>query len=169
VAAFTPPGLASKKKTVHASERDTPHGLLARQQYRRQLACCSLPRLKFVDESGCNIAMTRRDGRGRHGTRVHDAVPKNFGRNVTILGSLSCHGLDAVMTVDGATDTTVFQVYVTQVLAPTLAPDNVVVMDNLSAHKVTGIQEAISATGATLPYLPPYWPTFLQSKIAGRS
>jgi transposase len=72
---------------------------------------------------------------------VHDAVPKNCGRNVTILGCVSCHGLDAVMTADGATDTTVFRVYVTQVLAPTWAPDDVVVMDNLSAHKVTGLQE----------------------------
>lgn len=104
--------------------------------------------------------MTRRYGRAWHGARVHDAVPKNFGRNVTILGALSCQGLDAVMTVDGATDTTVFQAYVTQVLAPTLAPDDIVIMDNLSVHKVAGINEAIEATGATLLYLPPYSPDF---------
>lgn len=104
--------------------------------------------------------MTRRYGRARHGARVHDAVPKNFGRNVTILGALSCQGLNAVMTVDGATDTSVFQAYVTQVLAPTLAPDDIVIMDNLSAHKVAGINEAIEATGARLLYLPPYSPDF---------
>jgi len=83
-------GLRRKKKTVHASERDSPQVLLARQHYRRQLAACSCGRLKFIDESGCNIATTRRYGRARHGARVHDAVPKNFGRNVTILGAPSC-------------------------------------------------------------------------------
>lgn len=160
VAVITPLGSASKKKTVHASERDSPQVLLARQHYRRQLAACPCRRLKFIDESGCNIAMIRRYGRARHGARVHDAVPKNFGRNVTILGALSCQGLDAVMTVDGATDTTVFQAYITRVLVPTLAPDDIVIMDNLSAHKVAGINEAIEATGATLLYLPPYSPDF---------
>ena len=76
-----------EKRTVHASERDTPQILLARQQYRTQLASCACQPLKFVDESGCNIAMSRRYGRARRGTRVHNAVPKNFGSNVTILGA----------------------------------------------------------------------------------
>ena len=102
--------------------------------------------------------MTRRYGRARQGARVHDAVPKNFGRNVTILGALSCNGLDAVMTVDGATDTAVFRTYITQVLVPTLVPDDIVIMDNLSSHKVSGIEEAIKATGASLLFLPPYSP-----------
>ncbi len=114
--------------------------------------------MKFVDESGCNIAMTRRYGRARRGKRVHDAVPKNFGRNVTILGALSCDGLDAVMTVDGATDAAVFRAYVTQVLVPTLVPQDIVIMDNLSSHKVSGVEEAITATGASLLFLPPYSP-----------
>jgi transposase len=105
-----------------------------------------------------NIAMTRRYGRAAIGQRVHDAVPKNFGRNVTILGALSWHGLDAVMTVEGATDAEVFRVYVTRVLVPTLRRGDIVVMDNLSAHKVTGIEDAIAAAGATLMYLPPYSP-----------
>ncbi len=102
--------------------------------------------------------MTRRYGRARHGARVHDAVPRNYGRNVTILGALSCNGLDAVMTVDGATDTAVFRSYVTQVLVPTLVPEDIVIMDNLSAHKVDGIEKAITAAGATLLFLPPYSP-----------
>ena len=104
--------------------------------------------------------MTRRYGRARRGQRVHDAVPKNWGRNVTILGSLSCHGLEAVMTVEGATDGAVFMAYVSQVLAPTLKPGDVVVMDNLGAHKVYGIRSAIEASGATLMYLPPYSPDY---------
>ena len=104
--------------------------------------------------------MSRRYGRARRGTRVHDAVPKNFGRNVTLLGALSCTGLDAVMTVDGATDTAVFRAYVDQVLVPTLVADDIVVMDNLSVHKVSGIRESIEAAGARLVYLPPYSPDY---------
>ncbi len=104
--------------------------------------------------------MTRRRGRATPGVRVEDAVPKNFGRNVTVLGALSCHGLEAVMTVDSATDATVFRTYVNHVLIPTLRPGDVVVMDNLSAHKVAGIEQAIEGVGATLIYLPPYSPEF---------
>lgn len=104
--------------------------------------------------------MARRYGRARRGQRVHDAVPKNWGRNVTVLGALSCHGLEAVMTVEGATDAAVFRAYVSQVLAPTLEPGDVVVMDNLGAHKVDGIRNAIEARGATLMYLPPYSPDY---------
>lgn len=117
-----------------------------------------LERLRFIDESGVNIALTRRFGRARPGQRVHDAVPKNHGKNVTILGALSRQGIDAVMSIDGATDAAVFRVYVEQVLVPTLAPGDVVVMDNLGAHKVKGIREAIEAVGAALIYLPPYSP-----------
>jgi transposase len=75
---------------------------------------------------------------------------------VTILGSLSWYGLNAVMTVEGATDTAVFRAYVTEGLAPTLKPDDVVVIDNLSAHKVPGVEAAIATRGAELIYLPPY-------------
>ena len=153
-------GVAAKKKSVHASERDTPAVCQARQQYWAQLATCQFKHLKFVDEAGCNIAMTPRYGRAARGVRVQDAVPKNFGRNVTILGTLSCHGLDAVMTVEGATDAAVFRAYVSHVLVPTLQPDDLVIMDNLSAHKVGGIEEAIEATGARLLYLPPYSPDY---------
>jgi transposase len=116
--------------------------------------------LKFIDETGVNIAMTRRYGRALRGQRVHDAVPKNFGRNVTILGALSCHGLDAVMTVEGATDAAVFRAYVDRVLAPTLRAGDIVVMDNLGAHKVAGIGARIAAAGARLVYLPPYSPDY---------
>jgi hypothetical protein len=153
-------GPASKKKTLHATERDTPRVGQARQQYRSQIAQYAFERLKFVDESGLNIAMTRRYGRATCGERVHDAVPKNFGRNVTILGALSCEGLDAVMTVDGATDAEVFRAYVTRVLAPSLQLGDIVVMDNLSAHKVQGIESTIEATGAKLLFLPPYSPDY---------
>jgi hypothetical protein len=146
---------ASEKKTVHATERDSPRVHLARRRYRRKIAKVPAKKLTFVDESGLNIAMTRRYGRAMRGQRVHDAVPKNFGRNVTILVALSWYGLDALMMVDGATDAEVFRTYVSRVLAPTLRPGDVVVMDNLSAHKVSGIEAAITNAGARLIYLPP--------------
>jgi hypothetical protein len=150
VQGLEPTEASSKKKTLHATERDTPEVKQARQEYRCQAAACPFERLKFVDESGLNIAMTRRYGRAPRGERVHDPVPENFGRNVTIIGALSCHGLEAVMTVDAATDADVFRAYVTHVLAPSLEPDDIVVMDNLSAHKVPGIETTIQATGAKL-------------------
>jgi hypothetical protein len=134
---------ASKKKTAHATERDTPRVCLARREYQQQIARCAVERLKFIDESGLNIAMTRRYGRAKRGDRVHDVIPKNFGRHVTILGALSCHGLEAVMTVDAPTDAAVFRAYVNHVLAPTLQPDDIVVMDNLSAHKLQDIETTI--------------------------
>lgn len=130
----------------------------ARACYREAIAALPAERLKFIDESGINLAMTRRYGRAGRGQRVSDAVPKNDGRNVTVLGALSCDGIDAVMTIDGATDSAVFRAYVAHVLTPTLVPGDIVVMDNLGAHKVDGIREAIEAAGATLLYLPPYSP-----------
>jgi transposase len=114
--------------------------------------------LKFIDESGVNLAMTRLYGRAPKGERVIDAVPQNYGQNVTMLGALSIGGLEAVMTVEGATDADVFLAYVEHVLAPTLRPGDIVVMDNLRAHKVAGVQHAIAGCGARLLYLPPYSP-----------
>ena len=115
-------------------------------------------RLKFIDESGVNLAMTRLYGRAPRGERVLDAVPRNYGPNVTMLGALGMQGITAVMTVEGATDADVFLAYVEHVLAPRLQPGDSVVMDNLRAHKVAGVQSAIAAQGAHVLYLPPYSP-----------
>lgn len=104
--------------------------------------------------------MTRLFGRAAKGVRVADAIPTNHGDNLTLIGSLSCTGLEAVMTINGPVNTMVFRAYVTQVLVPTLAPGDIVVMDNLGSHKVAGIREAIEAVGAHLVYLPPYSPDY---------
>jgi transposase len=114
--------------------------------------------LKFIDESGVNLAMTRRYGRAPRGERVIGAVPQNYGPNVTMLAALGSHGVEAVMTIDGATDAEVFHIYVDQVLRPTLRPGDIVIMDNLRAHKAAGIREAIEQAGARVLYLPPYSP-----------
>jgi transposase len=105
-----------------------------------------------------NLAMTRLYGRAPAGVRVVGSAPQNYGPNVTMLGALGIQGLQAVMTVDGATDADVFRTYVKRVLGPTLTPGDLVVMDNLQAHKAVGVQQAIARRGARLLYLPPYSP-----------
>lgn len=114
----------------------------------------------FIDESGSNRAMTRRYGRARRGERVHDAAPINYGENLTMIGALSLSGFEAMMTICGATTTAVFLAFVEQLLVPVLRPGQIVIMDNLSAHKAKSIRQAIEATGARLFFLPPYSPDF---------
>ena len=87
-----------------------------------------------------------------------ESVPQNYGENITMLASLSFAGIEAAMTVNGAVDGSVFKIYIEQVLCPTLCAGDIVVMDNLPAHKVAGIKELIEACGAQLIYLPPYSP-----------
>jgi transposase len=111
-----------------------------------------------VDESGLNLAMTRLYGRAPTGERGIGSVPQTYGPNVTMLGALGVHGGPAVMTVDGATDTDVFHTYVKQGLGPPLWPGDMVVMDNLRAHKAVGVQQALARRGARLLYVPPYSP-----------
>lgn len=86
------------------------------------------------------------------------SCPQNYGPNVTVVGSLGLEGIHAAASYEGPTEGAVFRTFVQDILAPTLQPGDVVVMDNLSAHKVTGIREAIEHRGAQLVYLPPYSP-----------
>jgi transposase len=158
VPARTALGVATQKKSVHAAERDPERVQQARADYQALMQPFDLQRFKFVDESGVNLAMTRRFGRAPRGERVIGAVPQNYGTNLTMLAALSLHGIEAVMTIEGATDAEVFQAYVEQVLVPTLRPGDIVVLDNLSAHKMTTIREVIEGRGARLLYLPPYSP-----------
>ena len=92
--------------------------------------------------------MTRLYGRAPRGERVIGAVPQNYGANVTMLAALGSQGVEAVMTIDGATDAEVFRIYIEQVLRPTLRPGDIVIMDNLRAHKAAGIREAIEQASA---------------------
>jgi len=114
----------------------------------------------FLDESGVTTEMTRRYGRAMRGERVHDAVPAGHWHTLTLLAALDLRGVRAAMTVEAPTDGDVFLAYVGQVLAPRLAAGEVVVMDNLPAHKVEGLRALIEARGAQLLYLPPYSPDF---------
>jgi transposase len=117
-----------------------------------------LKRFKFIDEAGSNLAMTRLRGRASPGERVSDSVPQNYGENVSMLAALSVEGVSATMTIQGAVDGLVFLEYIKQVLCRTLSPGDVVIMDNLSAHKIKAVGDLIEAQGARLIYLPPYSP-----------
>jgi transposase len=142
---------------IYAAERDLERVQARRVEYWSELTAI-VGRLKFLDEAGSNIAMTRAYGRAARGERVYDSVPQNYGENITMLACLSAAGLTAPMTVAGAVDGVVFLEYVKQVLAPTLSEGDVVIMDNLGAHKVKGVLETIEARGAKVIYLPPYSP-----------
>jgi transposase len=102
--------------------------------------------------------MTRLYGRAPAGQRVHEATPQSHWTIVTLIGGLRLSGMVAPMTVEAATDGDVFLAYVEHFLCPALRPGDVVVMDNLSAHKVDGVRELIEKVGAELLYLPPYSP-----------
>lgn len=114
----------------------------------------------FLDESGVTTEMTPRYGRAEGGQRVPDAVPAGHWRTLTVLAALSLRGIRAAMTVEAPTDGDVFLAYVEQVLGPRLEPGDVVILDNLPAHKVDGVHSLIESRGAQLLYLPPYAPDF---------
>lgn len=111
-----------------------------------------------MDESGVSTQMTRVYARAPRGRRIHHDVPGGHWKIVTILGAMDHRGMLATMTVAAATDREVFLAYLDEVLCPKLRPGHVVVMDNLSAHKVDGVRERIERAGASLLYLPPYSP-----------
>ncbi len=102
--------------------------------------------------------MTRLYGRARKGQRIHEATPGGHWKILTILGAMGLGGMVASMTVEAATDTDVFLAYLDEVLCPQLRPGDVVVMDNLSSHKVAGVRERLQERGADVLYLPPYSP-----------
>jgi transposase len=116
--------------------------------------------LKFIDQAGATLALTRLYGRASPGERVVDSVPQNYGSSQTMLACLSLNGVNAEWVIEGAVDGEVFLTWVREVLGPTLEPGDVVVMDNLRAHKVVGVEQSISARGARLIYLSPYSPDF---------
>lgn len=117
----------------------------------------------FIDETWAKNNMTRTYGRSQQGTRVVEHVPAGRWETTTFLGALRSGGFVAPLTVDGPINGVVFRAWVEQHLAPTLTPGDIVVMDNLSSHKVSGVREAIEAAGAELRYLPPYSPTLTPS------
>jgi transposase len=114
----------------------------------------------LVDESGTTISLTRLSGWAPHDERATGLVTRNHGKNTTLVAALTPDGLHEPWLIEGAMDTDSFAWYITEQLAPTLRPGQVVVMDNLSAHKADRIRQAIAARGCELLLLPPYSPDF---------
>jgi transposase len=120
----------------------------------------------FIDETWAKTNMTRTYGRSQLGTRLVEKTPFGRWQTTTFLGALRAEGFIAPLTVDGPINGPMFRAWIEQHLAPLLKPGDIVVMDNLSSHKVKGVREAIEATGAELRYLPPYSPDLNPIELA---
>ena len=118
-------------------------------------------RFVFVDECSSNTSLAPLYGWAKKGDRAHQKAPRNWGKNITLLSSIGKEGgMGASLVVEGSTNATVFETYLEEVLLPTLKRGQVVVMDNLSAHKGERVRELIEGEGCELVYLPPYSPDF---------
>ena len=151
---------AAKKKSLHDSARDTARVKGLRADYLEQIASFVLARVKFIDETGINVGLTRLYGRATPGVRVVEAVPGRSGTRLTLLAAIGLSDLSAPWVIEGAVDGAVFELYLREILSPTLTADDIVIMDNLSVDKVAGVKAARTACGARLEYLPPYSPDF---------
>ena len=153
-------GLDVQKKTAHALEQDRSDVLRRREAWFEEQPDLDPARLVFVDETGLSTKMARLRGRAPRGERCRAGVPHGHWKTTTFTGALRLEGMTAPFVYDGAMNGPVFLAYVEQVLGPTLSPGDVVIMDNLPAHKGTAIREAIERVGARLVFLPPYSPDF---------
>ncbi len=141
-------------KTVGASERDEG----ARSAWRRRVARLDPRRLVFVDECGTNVGLAPLRARAPKGERAFGKAPRNRGKNTTLLASMGPGGTGPCLAVEGGMTGVLFEAYVERVLAPSLSPGQVVVMDNLSAHKGERVRELVEAGGCEVLFLPAYSP-----------
>lgn len=117
-------------------------------------------RLVFVDEMGANVSLSPIYAWSRKGERAFGSAPRNWGKNVTLLSSITAEGVGPCLAVEGPTTREVFEAYLERVLVPTLQPGQIIVVDNLSAHKGGRVKEIVEARGCEIVYLPPYSPDF---------
>lgn len=137
-----------------------------RTLFQKAVKALDVTRFKFLDESSVNLSLTRLYGRAAPDQRVVDQVPLPTGPHTTTLAVIGLTGVTAPLMLSGAVNGTVFYGYITQCVAPTLQPGDVLFMDNLPAHKSAGIEALIEAQGARLIYLPPYSPDFNPIELA---
>lgn len=147
-------GLDAEQKALAASERDEA----ARTAWREAVARRDPEQLVFVDESGTHTSLTRLYGWAPHDRRASGSVPRNHGKNTTLVAALTPGGLQEPWLIEGAITTETFEWYIREQLAPQLRPGQVVVLDNLSVHKAASIRHALAARGCELLFLPPYSP-----------
>ena len=144
-----------KKRSLGASERDE----FLRAAWRLLVAGeVDADRLVFVDEMGTNVSLSPLYTWSRRGERAFGSTPRNWGKNVTLLASITVEGIGSCLAVESATTREVFEAYLESALAPSLRSGQVVVMDNLSAHKGGRVREIVEGAGCELVYLPPYSP-----------
>ena len=141
---------------MRAAERNN----YKRGWFRRRARALRQRRFIFVDETAVNTAMTRRYGRAPRGERAYDSAPRNYGAHTSVIGAMGLRGLVATLAVEGAVDAEVFNAYAERVLGPRLRRGDVVVLDNLTAHQASRIEEAAAARGAQVLWLAPYSPDF---------
>lgn len=151
-------GLTVKKKTAHASEQERSDVVAAREIWRQMQRELDPKKLVFLDESGVKTNMARRHGRSKKGKRLVASIPHGHWKSLTFIAGLRADRIDAPWVLDRAMNGRAFLTYLREILGPTLAKGDTVIMDNLSTHKIAGVRDAIEATGAKLLYLPPYSP-----------
>lgn len=130
----------------------------AREEWKRNQGNLDPAKLVFIDETGATTKMARRHGRCLKGQRLLCKEPFGHWKTTSFTAALRYDGITAPLVLDGPMNGEIFRAYVEQFLVPTLKKDDIVIMDNLSSHKVAGIREAIENAGAKLLYLPPYSP-----------
>jgi transposase len=143
-----------KKKTLRASEQKEEE----RAAWREQTQTLDAGELIFIDECGSNTALTRLYARSPRGERVYGTVPRNRRANITLLASLSLQGMGEALILEGPADGQAFEIYIEQILAPSLQVGHIVIMDNLSTHIGEKVRLAIEARGCQLLFLPSYSP-----------
>ena len=126
--------------------------------FRERLRGVDPRRLVFVDESSTNVALTPRYARAPRGKRARGKAPRNWGKNVTLISSISLEGMGASMSIEGSSDTESFGLYVREILTPRLEAGQIVLMDNLSVHRSGWVRELIEHRGCQLWLLPSYSP-----------
>ena len=144
------------KKVVRAAEQDRPDVAGKRRRWRGWQHFMDPAWFVFLDETGTATNMARRYGRSPSGRRLVAAVPHGHWRTTTLIAGLRQSGILAPLVLDRPMTGVAFRAYVAQCLAPALEPGDVVVLDNLPAHKIDGVRQAIAAAGASILYLPPY-------------
>ena len=159
-------GPIAKKKTLIASEQARADVVEQCTQWRATQEQIDPDKVIFIDETWAKTNMTRRYGRALLGTRLMEKTPCGRWETTTFLGSLRATGFIAPLTVEGPINGPLFRAWVEQHLASLLQPGDIVVMDNLSSHKVAGVRESIAAVGAEVRYLPPYSPDLNPIELA---
>jgi transposase len=158
--------LPRKKKSTHAAEQDRPDVKAARDAWFEQFAEVRVNQLVFLDEFGATTTLQRTHGRAAPGERVVSKVPHGHWKMISTIAAMTINGVVASGSFDGATDTELFVTFVREALVPVLKPGQVLVLDNLPAHRSPQVDALIHSAAARVLRLPPYSPDFNPIEMA---